>query len=398
MQADHSTDFLIIGAGFSGLVVAERLAAAGWKCVVVDRREHLGGNAYDSKDRSGVLTHHFGPHYFRTNSSRIMEYLSRFTQWHQVDYTIKSHTRGRYWSFPINLNTFEEFLGRTSTTEEFTAWLEEHRTAIETPANSEEVILSQVGTEFYQLFFEGYTLKQWKRHPRELDASVCGRIPIRTNRDDRYLTENFQALPRHGYTAMFENLLALSPGIELHLGIDFEEARRRWKHQHLIYSGAIDEYFGYRFGPLPYRSLRFEHESFSAEALKNREAISGKPGFWQPAMQVNYPDGDVPFTRIVEIKHATGQDIAGSSILREFPKDWTPGAEPYYPIPAPDAREAYRRYAEIAGTETRTSFIGRLATYRYYNMDQVTGMALAEAEKLISKYGAPAVASSTLPS
>ena len=387
MQADAATDFLIIGAGFSGLVIAERLASAGWKCVVVDRRTHLGGNAYDRTDAAGVLIHPYGPHYFRTNSPRIVDYLSRFTDWHQVAYTIKSHTRGRYWSFPINLNTFEEFTGKPSTPEEFAAWLETTRIPIEHPQNSEEVIISQVGRELYQLFFEGYTLKQWKRHPRDLDASVCGRIPVRTNRDDRYLTETFQALPAKGYTALFENLLAATPNIELHLGIDFQEAKARWKCKHLVFTGALDEYFGHCFGPLPYRSLRFEHESFDAAQLRSRESISGKPGFWQPAMQVNYPDADIPFTRIVEIKHATGQNIAASTILREFPKDWTPGAEPYYPVPAPDARAAYQKYADLAAAEKTTSFIGRLASYRYYNMDQVTAMAITEADKLLARYG-----------
>jgi UDP-galactopyranose mutase len=386
LETDSSTDFLIIGAGFSGLVVAERLAAAGWKSVVVDRRDHLGGNAYDSTDRAGVLVHHYGPHYFRSNSRRIVEYLSRFTEWHSVDYKIKSHTRGRYWSFPINLNTFEEFIGRPATSGEFSEWLEQNKTPISDPKNSEEVILSQVGRELYELFFEGYTLKQWKRHPRDLDASVCGRIPIRTNRDDRYLAEEFQALPKHGYTA-FETMLSASPGVEMHLGIDFTEARAKWKHKHLIFTGAIDEFYQRRFGPLPYRSLRFEHESFSATQLRDREPISGKAGFWQPAMQVNYPDTTEAFTRIVEIKHATGQQIDATTIVREYPKDWTPDTEPFYPIPAPEARTSYQRYAELAAAETTTSFIGRLATYRYYNMDQVTGMAITEAEKLISRYG-----------
>jgi UDP-galactopyranose mutase len=381
-----STDFLIIGAGFSGLVIAERLSAAGWKCVVADRRPHLGGNAHDRIDPAGVLIHPYGPHYFRTNSPRIVDYLSRFTAWHEVSYQIKSHTQGRYWSFPINLNTFEEFTGKPSTSEEFSAWLEKNRIPIETPANSEEVIISQVGRELYQLFFEGYTRKQWQRHPRDLDASVCGRVPIRTNRDNRYLTETFQALPAKGYTALFENLLAATPGIDLHLGMDFTEAKSRFKHKHLIFTGAIDEYFGRRFGPLPYRSLRFEHESFNSEQLRLREPISGKPGFWQPTVQVNYPDTDVPFTRIVEIKHATGQNIAATTILREFPKNWTPDDEPYYPIPAPDAHAAYQKYAQLATTEKNTSFIGRLATYRYYNMDQVTAMALTEADKLITRY------------
>ena len=381
------TDFLIIGAGFSGLVVGERLAQAGWKCAVVDRRAHLGGNAHDHHDAAGVLVHRYGPHYFRTNSPRIVEYLSRFTDWHPVDYRIKSHTGGRYWPFPINLNTFEEFLGRPSTTAEFEAWLAEKRIPFENPANSEEVILSQVGRELYERFFEGYTLKQWKRHPRDLDPSVCARVPIRTNRDDRYLRESFQALPKDGFTALFERLVDRSPGLELHLGIDFHEARARWDHRHLIFTGAIDEFYGRRFGPLPYRSLRFEPESFTAAQLRDREPVSGKPGFWQPAVQVNYPDRDVPFTRIVEIKHATGQRIDATTIVREFPKDWTPDDEPFYPVPAPDAAAAYRRYADLAAREDNVSFIGRLATYRYYNMDQVTGMALAEADRLLKRYG-----------
>lgn len=389
MQADFSTDFLIIGAGFSGLVVAERLSAAGWKCVVVDRRSHFGGNAHDSIDAAGVLIHQYGPHYFRTNSPRIVEYLSRFTEWREVNYTIKSFTRGRYWSFPINLNTFEEFTGHKSTSEEFVRWMEQNRIPISQPTNSEEMIVSQVGQELYELFFKGYTLKQWKRHPRDLDASLCGRIPIRTNRDDRYLSENFQALPKEGYSAMFDRMLAASPDVELQLGVDFDEAKARWKYKHLIFTGPIDEFYGRQFGPLPYRSLRFEPESFSSEQLKSREPISQMPGFWQPAMQVNYPDESVPFTRIVEIKHATGQKIDATTIVREYPKDWTVDAEPYYPMPAQDAKQLYQRYAALASAEEQTSFIGRLATYRYYNMDQVTGMALAEADRLISRYGSP---------
>lgn len=388
MSADAHVDFLIVGAGFSGLVIAERLANAGWKCVVVDRRAHLGGNAYDRHDAAGVLVHQYGPHYFRSNSRRIVDYLGRFTEWHAVDYTIKSFTDDRYWSFPINLNTFEELIGRASTEAEFEAWLAEHREAIAEPQNSEEVIVSQVGRTLYQKFFEGYTLKQWERHPRDLDASVCGRIPIRTNRDNRYLAESFQALPRDGYTAMFERMLDGSPGVELHLGVDFAEAKQRWTYRHLVFSGAIDEYYGRCFGALAYRSLRFEPESFDADQLKAREAISGKAGFWQPAMQVNYPDQDVPFTRIVEIKHATGQRIDASTIVREYPKRWTLDDEPYYPVPATEARAAYQRYAELAAREANVSFIGRLATYRYYNMDQVTGMALAEADRLIARYGA----------
>lgn len=364
-------------------------AAAGWRCVVVDRRAHFGGNAYDEIDAAGVLVHRYGPHYFRTNSPRIVEYLSRFTGWHAVAYTIKSYARGRYWSFPINLNTFEEYLGRPSSSDEFAAWLAAVRVPIDEPRNSEEAILSQVGRELYGLFFEGYTLKQWRRHPRELDAAVCGRIPLRLSRDNRYLTEEFQALPEHGYTAMFGRMLEARGGVELHLGMDFREARQRWRWRHLVFTGALDEYFDYRFGPLPYRSLRFEAESFTSGQLAGREAIAGQSGFWQPAMQVNYPELAVPFTRIVEIKHATGQRVEATTIVREYPKDWQRGEDPYYPIPAPDARAAYQRYCKLTEAETQASFIGRLATYRYYNMDQVVGMALAEAEKLLLRYGCP---------
>lgn len=376
-------DYLIVGAGFAGLTAAERLCRIHHKtCLVVEKRLHLGGNAYDRYDDSGVLIHNYGPHYFRTNSPRIKEYLSEFTEWHPVDYNILSHTEGRYWNFPINLNTFEQIIGRESTSEEMEAWLEEKRIPIENPANSEEVIISQVGWELYDKFFKGYTLKQWKRHPKDLDASVCGRIPIRTNRDDRYLREEFQALPKAGYTRMFEKMVdACGDGLKLMLNTDYREITESFDFGHMIYTGPIDEFFDNRFGQLPYRSLRFENESFGPEELKEREAISGKPGFWQPAMQVNYPNEE-EYTRIVEVKHATGQLCANTTIVREYPEDFGPGKEAYYPIPAPDAAALYKRYKELADAETGVSFIGRLATYRYYNMDQVVGMALAEVDRL----------------
>ena len=378
--------FLIIGAGFSGLVLAERLSSQlGAKCTIVEKRDHIGGNAQDEYDAAGVLVHKYGPHYFRTNSPRIREYLSRFTEWHQVDYRILSYSDARYWNFPINLNTFEQFLGRESTTEEFESWLEEKRVPIENPANSEEVIISQVGWELYEKFFKNYTLKQWKKHPRELDTSVCGRIPIRTNRDDRYLKEEFQALPKEGYHRMFERMLEASPDVEVRLNTDYREVVGSIPHDHLITTGPIDEYFDCCFGPLPYRSLRFENEAFSAEQLVEREVIAGKPGFWQPAMQVNYPNEE-EYTRIVEIKHATGQQCSNTTIVREYPDDYEAGKEAYYPIPTPETAELYRRYAEKAAELTNVSFIGRLATYRYYNMDQVVGMALAEFEKLREKW------------
>lgn len=382
----QNIDALIVGAGFAGMVVAERLSnALGWKCVVVDQRDHIGGNAYDYYDDAGVLIHKYGPHYFRTNSERIKEYLSQFTEWQPVDYTIKSYTDGRYWNFPINLNTFEQLIGRSATSEEFVQWLEETREKIENPQNSEEVITSQVGRELYEKFFKGYTIKQWKKHPRELDKSVCGRIPIRTNRDDRYLRESFQALPKDGYTALFKRMLDSSPDVEVQLETSFDQAKQDYSYKHLIYTGPIDAYFDHRHGMLPYRSLRFEHESFAGEALDSREEVSGKKGFWQPAMQVNYPSENVDFTRIVEIKHATGQDVEATTIVREYPADYADTQEPYYPVPMEQSKRLYEQYRELADQEDNVTFTGRLGTYRYYNMDQVVGMALKEADQLIEK-------------
>jgi len=361
-------DYLIVGAGFAGAVLAERLASQrDATCLVIDRRDHIAGNAFDHHDKAGVLLHTYGPHYFRTNSDRIIEYLSAFTEWHRVEYKILSWTHGRFWQFPINLNTFEQLVGHESTTGEMEETLAKWRVPIEQPKNSEEVILSQVGERLYEMFFKNYTRKQWRRDPRDLDASVCGRIPIRTNRDDRYLSERFQALPAKGYTAMFERILA-HPKIKVMLGTDYREARAQVSYRHLIYTGAIDEYFDYCFGPLPHRSLRFEPETLHQE-------------YYQPAMQVNYPN-DHDFTRIVEAKHFTGQKLPMTTIVREYPEDFGPGREPYYPIPAADAKAIYQKYAALAQAQGNVSFVGRLATYRYYNMDQIVGMALAEFDNL----------------
>ncbi|MFM8720957.1 MAG: UDP-galactopyranose mutase [Chthoniobacterales bacterium] len=349
-------DCLIVGAGFSGLTIAERLTTQqGKTCLIVEKRDHLGGNAYDKYDEAGVLIHTYGPHYFRTNAPRIVDYLSQFTEWHPVEYKILSYSDGRYWNFPINLNTFEQFLGRPSTSEEMEAWIAEHRVPIENPANSEEVIVSQVGWELYEKFFKGYTLKQWRRHPKDLDASVCGRIPIRTNRDDRYLREEFQAIPKEGYTAMFERMVAAcGDKLEIMLNTEFRDILPQVTFQHLVYTGPIDEYYDYCHGHLPYRSLRFEPESLTPEQLSayhsgvssQPSSFKSPPGFFQPAMQVNYPN-DEDFTRIVETKHATGQQCENTTIVREYPDDFGPGKEAYYPIPAPDSAATYQKYKAL---------------------------------------------------
>ena len=369
-QTRMTYDCLVVGAGFSGATVAERLASSGKTVLVVDRRTHIAGNAYDEYDpQSNILIHAYGPHYFRTNSDKVQAYLSRFAEWQPVDYKILSYTEGRYWQFPINLNTFEQILGRPSSSEEMAETLEGWKVPIANPQNSEEVVISQIGVDLYKRFFEEYTLKQWKRHPRNLDPSVCGRIPNRTNRDDRYLTERFQALPVGGYTVLIRKMLS-HPNIQILLNADFRSIRAEVRCRHTVYTGPIDEYFDCRLGPLPYRSLRFERETHERE-------------FFQPAMQVNYPN-DQDFTRIVEMKHAPGQKSPITTIVKEYPQDFGPGKEPYYPIPAPDTKALYGRYAELAAAEKDITFLGRLATYRYINMDQVVADALSEAEKIAS--------------
>jgi len=366
-------DFLIAGAGFAGAVCAEQLASrAGKTCLVVDRRSHIAGNAYDFYDSAGVLLHKYGPHYFRTNAQKIIDYLSRFTDWREVEYKILSWADGRYWQFPINLNTFEQWLGRPSSTEEMQAYLAQWRAGYESPQNSEEFILSRVGPLFYEKFFRHYTAKQWGMEAKELDASVCARIPIRTNRDDRFVSERFQALPTKGYTYLFEQILN-HPLITVQLDTEFRDVAKQVTWDHLIYTGPIDDYFDYCFGRLPYRSLRFEPEIIDKE-------------FFQPVVQVNYPN-DYDFTRIVEIKHVTGQILPQTTIIREYPKACDSESEPYYPIPSPSARAAYSQYAELAERLSHVTFLGRLANYRYFNMDHVIALALSKADELVKRQG-----------
>lgn len=378
-------DYLIVGAGYAGLVAAERLCNTyGKNCVVVDKRSHIGGNAHDRLDEHGVLIHPYGPHYFRTNSEEVLAYLGRFTRWIPAQYRVLAHTRGRLWSFPVNLETFEQYLGRPSSSEEMSAWLAEHCEVFDEIRNSEEAVLARFGREFYELFFEGYTRKQWQRSPRDLHASVCNRIPLRTTRDSRYLSEKHQVLPADGYTRLFENLVdACGPRLRILLNTDARDAIAHIRHRHLLYTGAIDGFFEHRFGPLPYRSLRFEFEHLPPEQLPGDPSLAIPQGFYQPVVQVNYP-GSEPWTRIVETKHITGQRVDGSTIAREFPQAYGPGMEPYYPIPFSESHALYARYKAEAEKLEHVTFLGRLGTYSYLNMDEVTLQALRTVDRLIT--------------
>ena len=355
-------DYLIVGAGFAGSVLAERLAAgSGKRVLLVDRRPHIGGNAYDEKDASGVLMHRYGPHIFHTNSDEIAAYLSRFTRWRPYEHRVLASVSGLLVPMPINRTTLNMLYTLDLRSDaEADAFLSSRAEVVEKVRTSEDVVVSKVGRDLYQRFFQGYTRKQWGLDPSELDKSVTARVPTRSNADDRYFTDSFQAMPAEGYTRMFENMLD-HPNITVETGVEFEDVRREAVFDDLIFTGPVDEYFDHRFGALPYRSLSFRHETLD------------QPWF-QSVGTVNYPDEATPYTRISEYKHLTGQSHAKTTITYEYPKA---DGDPYYPIPRPENQALFKRYEALALEARNVHFVGRLATYRYYNMDQVVGQALA---------------------
>ena len=363
-------DTLVVGAGFAGAVMAERLAAGlGQRVLVVDRRPHVAGNAYDELDEHGVLVHRYGPHIFHANAPRIVEYLSRFTEWRPYEHRVLASVDGKLVPLPINRDTLNALYGLDLRTEEDVArFYAERAEPVERVRTSEDVVVAKVGRELYEKFFRGYTRKQWARDPSELHASVCARIPLRTNTDDRYFTDAHQAMPAAGYTRMFERMLD-QPGVEVRLGVGFDEVKDEVDFGHLVYTGPIDEFFGRRFGPLPYRSLEWELRT---------EATPGG-GLVQPTGSINHPSDDVPYTRVTEFRHLTGQHHESSTLAVEYPRD---EGDPYYPIPNDEARALHARYAALAAERTDVTFVGRLARYQYLNMDQVTAQALATFERL----------------
>ncbi|MBO9879206.1 UDP-galactopyranose mutase [Xanthomonas sp. D-99] len=355
-------DYLIVGAGFAGSVLAERLAAGlGKRVLVVDRRPHIGGNAYDYHDDAGVLIHRYGPHIFHTNAQRIVDYLSNFTQWRPYAHRVLAQVGEQQVPIPINMTTLNRLYGlQLSTEEQAAAFLASRAEPVADIQTSEDVVINQVGRELYETFFRGYTRKQWGLDPSQLDKSVTSRVPTRTNDDDRYFTDTFQQMPLHGYTRMFERMLD-HPNIKVMLNTDYREICDELEYDQLVYSGPVDEYFDYCYGKLPYRSLRFEHSTLDQE-------------HFQAVATVNYPDEAVAYTRITEYKQLTGQQHPSTSITREYP---SAEGDPYYPIPRAENTELYRRYERLAAETPKVTFLGRLGTYKYYNMDQVVGQALA---------------------
>lgn len=360
-------DVMVVGAGFAGAVMAERLAVDGGKRVlVVDRRPHIAGNAFDRHDAAGILIHQYGPHIFHTNSRDIFDYLSRFTQWRPYQHRVLADVDGQLVPMPINRTTLNALYGlNLSSDVEVEAFLATRAEPVDPIRTSADVVVSKVGRELYETFFRGYTRKQWGMDPSELDKSVTARVPTRTDTDDRYFGDNYQAMPADGYTRMFEAMLD-HPNIDVLLGVDYADVRNAYPHDHLVFTGPIDEYYGYRYGRLPYRSLRFEHRTL--DTVQH-----------QPVAVVNYPNEDVPYTRVTEYKHLTGQVAPQTSVTYEYP---SATGDPYYPIPRDENQLLFKRYEALALDEPNVTFVGRLATYRYYNMDQVVGQALATYRRL----------------
>ena len=360
-------DYLVVGAGYAGSVLAERLAGAGKDVLVIDRRPHIAGNAFDHYDEAGILVHRYGPHIFHTNSERVFRYLSRFTEWRPYEHRVRAYVDGKLLPMPINLDTVNELYGLGLTSEELVDFLAERAEPVERARTSEDVVVGTVGRDLYETFFRGYTRKQWGLDPSELDASVTARVPTRTNRDDRYFTDEFQAMPRHGFTRMFERMLD-HPNIKVMLNTDLREVERLIPYRRMIYTGPIDEFYDFCYGKLPYRSLDFRFETHDLPVF-------------QAAPVVNYPN-DHEHTRVTEFKYLTGQDHPKTSVVYEYPQ---PEGDPYYPVPRPENAVLYKQYKELADATPEVEFVGRLATYKYYNMDQVVAQALAVFDRITGR-------------
>jgi len=369
---DH-VDILVVGAGYAGSIMAERLASrCGLRVLVVDRRDHIAGNAYDYVDEHGVVCHRYGPHIFHTQSEKVVDYLSQFTEWVPYEHRVLAEVEGKLLPIPINRTTINELYGlRLETEDDVRTFYAERAEPIDLIKTSEDSVVAKVGRDLYERFFRGYTRKQWELDPSQLHASVTARIPIRFNDDDRYFNDAFQQMPAAGYTAMFERLLD-HPNIEVRTGVEFEEVRTEVGYDHLVYTGPVDAFFDFRFGKLPYRSLEFEH----------RVVETPDGGFALPAATVNQPSEDVPHTRVTEYRRLTGQaEHPVSTLSVEHPRSQ---GDPYYPIPREDNRRLYRRYEALAAEHPEVTFVGRLARYQYLNMDQVTAQALKTFEELVA--------------
>lgn len=362
-------DTIVVGAGFSGAVIAERLASlSDEKVLVIEKRDHLGGNAYDFYNEHGILQHKYGPHIFHTKFDDVWSYLSQFTQWNGYVHRVLAYVDKMKLPIPINLTTVNRLLNKHFTEQEVEEYFHSVRLAGKPIRNARDVVVSQVGELFYEKFFRNYTKKQWGVDPEELSPEVTQRIPVRFNNDDRYFSDTYQGLPVMGYASLFEKMLS-HPNITIMLRTDYKAVIADLAFQRLVYTGPIDYFFDYRFGELPYRSLRFEAETHDLEQ-------------YQEVAVINYPNEN-EFTRITEFKHMTLQKHPKTTIVREYPQDI---GDPYYPIPMKTSTEIYEKYRAEAEKLKHVYFLGRLAEYRYYNMDHAVKRALDTYHQIASQY------------
>lgn len=360
-------DYLIVGAGLAGAAAARQLTDAGKRCLVVERRAQIGGNIY-TEEVEGIAVHRYGAHIFHTNDDGVWQYITRFAHFNRYTNSPIANYHGEIYNLPFNMNTFNRMWG-VITPEEARQEIERQRATagIIDPQNLEEQAISLVGVDIYEKLVKGYTEKQWGRPCRELPAGIIRRLPVRFTYDNNYFNAKYQGIPTEGYTAMVSNLLE---GVELRLETDYlaKQDELRPLARKLIFTGCVDEFFGYQLGALEYRSIRLETETLD---MLN----------YQGNAVVNYTDADTPYTRVIEHKHFVFGTQPKTVISREYSAEWKPGSEPYYPIGDERNHALYQRYAQLAEAEADTLFLGRLGTYRYLDMDAVVRDTLDACEK-----------------
>jgi len=357
-------DIVIIGAGISGAVLAQKYAAIGKKVLIIEKRNHIAGNCYDYIDDNGILVSKYGAHLFHTNDQQVWDYVNKFCQWYKWEHKVIADVEGKLIPIPVNITTVNKLFDAGIASEaEMADWLDKNREFIASPKNGKEAALNKVGAVLYEKMFRHYTKKQWDKYPEELDASVLDRIPVRTNYDDRYFSDTFQALPEGGYTKLFEAILN-HPNIEILLDTDFFDIRDDVSgYEKLFYTGPIDRFFEFKHSledKLEYRSINFVSETIDTE-------------YFQQNSVVNYPGNEVEFTRIIEYKHFGNQQSSKTTVVKEFTTD---EGDPYYPVPNDKNQLIYEKYRKDAEALTDVYFVGRLANYKYFNMDQAFKNAL----------------------
>lgn len=361
-------DYLVVGAGLYGSIFAHEAAQRGKRCLVIDKRAHIGGNIY-TENQNGIIVHKYGAHIFHTSKKEVWDYVNRFVEFIPFVNSPVANYKGKLYNLPFNMNTFYALWG-LSTPEEVRQKIQSQRVPCENPKNMEEQALSLVGRDIYETLIKGYTEKQWGRSAAELPASIIKRLPVRYTFDNNYFNDIYQGIPAGGYTALIESLLQ---GIEVRLNVDFLQNRQEYEElaEQIIYTGAIDEYFDYCYGQLEYRSLRFETEELDTDNYQGNPVI-------------NYTEREVPYTRIIEHKHfEKGNQAAHTIITREYPDRWVIGKEPYYPVNDDKNNERYEQYLRLSAGQSKVRFGGRLGLYRYLDMDKVVERALSLCKEIL---------------